>query len=163
VNRPIRITHRLILFWVLLALIIAALAYGAFSLQTAYKLIKFVAIDANRGWQDTGITIVQGDQISIRYILGRWFEDPPGYWRDASGGPNPWICAAPACHEPSHDFPKYALIGKIGDSDTVLRIGNFLEVVSEANGTLYLRPNYGEDDMVVFNPQGAVIMEVIIH
>jgi len=122
-------------------------------------------INANRGWQDTGISIVRGSQVSIEYVSGLWFEDPPGQWHDASGEPNPWICTAPTCHEPSHDFPKYALIGKIGEGGALLKIGNGLDFVAEAEttGILYLRPNYGDVDIPIHNPQGAVTVTITIR
>lgn len=80
--------------------------------------VYHVQVFANRGWQDTGIAIRRGQQVTIEYLSGLWFEDPPGHWRDASGGPNPWTCSTLQCHEPLRDFPKYALIGRLGNSLT---------------------------------------------
>ncbi len=118
---------------------------------------------ADKGWQDTGISIATGQQVTIEYVSGLWFQDPPGTWHDASGGPNPFTCAAPECHEPSHDFPKYALIGKIGNASTILMVGNHLDLVADTNGVLYLRPNYGDVDMPIHNPQGSVSVKVTIR
>lgn len=124
-------------------------------------LVYQVQVFANKGWQDTGIVVNRGQQVTIEYVSGLWFEDPPGIWHDASGGPNPWICTAPECHEPLHDFPKYALIGRL-DGD-VLRIGNRLDFVAEVSGVLQLRPNYGDVDILIHNPQGAVTVKITIH
>ena len=120
-----------------------------------------VQVFANRGWQDTGIAVNKGQQVTIEYVSGLWFEDPPGHWHDASGGPNPWTCTAPECHEPLHDFPKYALIGRLGGN--ILRIGNRLDFVAEVSGMLQLRPNYGDVDIPIHNPQGAVTVKVTIR
>ena len=139
---------------------LVALACSVVSPQTATPGIVQVAIYANKGWQDTGLVIAPGQQISIEYVSGLWFEDPPDQWHDASGGPNAWTCTAAECHEPLPNFPKYALIGKIGESDTLLRIGNRLDWVAEVSGPLYLRANYGDEDIAIFNPEGAVTVKI---
>ena len=118
---------------------------------------------ANQGWQDTNLYIKAGAQVKIEYVAGRWFEDPPGQWHDAAGGPNPWTCTASYCHELLHDFPKYALIGKIGASESLLQIGNSLVFIAEASDKLYLRPNYGDVDIPIHNPQGAITVRVTVR
>ncbi len=123
---------------------------------------KLVEVFANRGWQPTGVRVTPGDHITIEYVAGLWYPDN-GVWHDASGGPNPWTCRDPACHEPLHDFPKYALIGAIRNNKgltTILRVGNRLEFTATAPGTLYLRGNYGDVDLPIFNPPGSVIVRI---
>lgn len=120
-----------------------------------------VEVFANRGWQDTGIVISRGQQVTIEYVSGLWFEDPPGHWRDASGGPNPWTCSMLQCNEPLRDFPKYALIGRLGDS--VLKVGNRLDFVAEFSGNLQLRPNYSDSDIRIHNPQGSVTLKITVR
>jgi hypothetical protein len=118
---------------------------------------------ANKGWQSTGIYIEKGDLTRVGYLSGLWFtSEGDGGGHDASGNPNPWICSSSGCHEPVHDFPKYALIGKIQNSDNILRIGNYLEFVAESSGILLLRPNYGDSDIEVFNPEGSIKVRIII-
>ena len=122
-----------------------------------------VNIFANQGWQETAANIVQGQQVIIEVVSGQWFEDPPGVWHDAGGNPDPWQCSLPSCHEPLPDFPKYALIGRIGDTGKMLRIGLRLEFVAENSGQLYLRPNYGDVDIPIHQPEGSVRVKIIPH
>jgi hypothetical protein len=99
--------------------------------------------------------------VLIEVVSGQWFEDPPGVWHDAGGNPKPWCCSLPTCHEPLPDFPKYALIGRIGETDTILPVGLQLEFVAENSGQLYLRPNYGDVDIPIFQPEGFVRVRII--
>ncbi len=122
-----------------------------------------VDVLANRGWQNTGVSIIRGNRVIIEHTSGLWFTGAAdGGGHDASGGPNPWICSQPECHEPLHDFPKYALIGRIGESDVILKIGNRLDFIAEASGPLYLRPNYGDVDIAYFNPAGAIKVRITL-
>ena len=126
------------------------------------KRPSMVKVFANRGWQASGIKVKTGNHITIEYVSGLWYPDG-GVWHDASGGPNPWTCGDPACHEPLPDFPKYALIGAIGpnrDPTTILRIGNRLVFTAPQSGMLYLRGNYGDVDLPIFNPPGSVIVHI---
>ena len=119
-------------------------------------------VHANQGWQTTDVAVSAGDQVEIRYLSGEWFEDPPGQWHDASGGPNPWICGSPECHEPLPEFPKYGLLGQVGVTGDVLGVGNALTFVAETDGVLALRPNYGDEDIAALNPQGSVTVNVTV-
>ena len=116
------------------------------------------SVYANQGWQNAGISVKNGDRVNIQYISGLWFGN-----HDANGGPEYWTCSLPQCHEPSHDFPKYALIGKIGDNGSVIKVGGGLDFIADTTGVLYLRPNYGDVDIPIFNPQGAVTMEISVQ
>lgn len=122
-----------------------------------------VDVFANKGWQETNVSIAQGQQVIIEVVSGQWFEDPPGVWHDAGGNPEPWRCGLPSCHEPLPDFPKYALIGRIGDTGQTLQIGLRLEFVAANSGQLYLRPNYGDVDIPIFQPEGSVRVKIIRH
>jgi hypothetical protein len=135
-------------------------------LQTAVPLSPGVYsfnVAAKQGWQNTGIALTTGNTVSVEYVSGVWFEDPPGVWHDASGGPNPWICSASLCHEPLHDFPKYALIGKVGEQGTILKIGNLLEFAANRSDKLYLRANYGDVDIPIHNIQGAITVRISVR
>jgi hypothetical protein len=118
---------------------------------------------ANQGWQNSGVSVNKGDSIVIEYVSDLWFTDDPNGGRDASGAPNKWTCNLPECHEPLHDFPKFALIGKIGNAVDFLKVGNYLEFEASNSGTLYLRPNYGDEDIAFFNPAGAILVKVIVR
>lgn len=120
---------------------------------------------ANQEWQDTGISVNAGDRIVIEHISGLWFtgDGVDGGGHDASGAPNQWTCSDPNCHEPLHDFPKYALIGKIGDQKNILKVGNYLDFFANNSGTLYLRPNYGDEDITIFNPEGSLVIRITIQ
>jgi hypothetical protein len=122
-----------------------------------------INILADRGWQDTAVNIVQGQQVTIETVSGQWFEDPPGVWHDAGGNPNPWQCGLPTCHEPLPNFPKYALIGRVGDTSRILEIGLRLEFVAENSGQLYLRANYGDVDIPIHQPEGFVRVKITCH
>jgi hypothetical protein len=94
-------------------------------------------------------------------VSGLWFTGAgDGGGHDASGGPNAWTCTNPRCNEPLHDFPKYALIGKVGNSGTILKIGNRLNFGTDGSGTLYLRPNYGDTDIAYFKPEGFITVRI---
>lgn len=115
---------------------------------------------ADRGWQDTGISFQAGEEIILEVESARWFEDPPGLWHDASGGPNPWICGDPSCHEPLPDKPKYALIGKIGEEGAPFVVGEFSRFFADRPGRLFLRGNYGDEDIPIHNPTGTVQVRI---
>ena len=122
---------------------------------------RTVNVAANRGWQDTGVSLKVGEEVTVNVTSGRWFEDPPGVWHDANGGPDPWICGDPECHEPMPLQPKYALIGRIGDRGIPFQIGEFYRFFPESTGRLFLRANYGDEDIPIHNPEGA--LEVTIE
>jgi hypothetical protein len=115
---------------------------------------------AERGWQDTGVSLREGEELTLTATLGRWFEDPPGVWHDASGGPDPWICGDPDCHEPLPNDPKYALIGKIGEQGRPFLVGEFSRFFADRPGRLFLRANYGDEDIPIHNPKGSLEVSI---
>ncbi len=157
-NKPSKHDPHLFIFMTLALLVTLACA-------TVTRFFDSTTVDvfANKGWQETNVNIAQGQQVIIEVVTGQWFEDPPGIWHDAGGNPEPWRCGLPSCHEPLPDFPKYALIGRIGDTDKMLQIGLRLEFVAENSGQLYLRPNYGDVDIPIFQPEGSVRVKIIRH
>lgn len=157
-NKPPK--HDLPLFVMMAFAFLATLACAT---VTRYFDTTTVAIYANKGWQETGVNLVTGQRVIIEAVSGQWFEDPPGVWHDAGGNPGAWRCGLPSCHEPLPDFPKYALIGRIGETDKILQIGLQLEFVAENSGQLYLRPNYGDVDLPIFQPEGSVKVKIIRH
>lgn len=115
---------------------------------------------ADRGWQDTGVSFAKGEKVILTVKSGRWFEDPPGKWHDASGNPDPWICGDEECHEPLPIVPKYALIAKFGEEGLPFLVGDFSRFFAEGEGRLFLRANYGDQDIPVFHPEGSVNVRI---
>ena len=115
---------------------------------------------ADRGWQDTGVSLREGEEVTLKVTSGRWFEDPPGVWHDASGAPDPWICGDPDCHEPLPNAPKYALIARIGEEGSPFLVGDFSRFFANEAGRLYLRANYGDQDIPIHNPEGSVQVSI---
>ena len=122
---------------------------------------RTVNIYADRGWQDTGVSLRAGEEVTLKVTAAKWFEDPPGVWHDATGGPRPWICGDPDCHEPLPMQPKYALIGKIGEHGAPFLVADFSRFFAESNGRLYLRANYGDQDIPIHNPEGSAQVDII--
>jgi hypothetical protein len=87
-----------------------------------------VTVFANKAWQDTGITVNEGDVVTIQYISGlwRWTGDRSDY--DGSGDPSANGTYLDICTTnydcPITDAPLDALIGRIGTSGTPFLIGN---------------------------------------
>ena len=121
---------------------------------------RSIPIHADRGWQDTGVVLREGEEVIVQAISGRWFEDPEGVWHDASGGPDPWICGTPDCHEPLPQQPKYALIARVGEEGDPLLVGDFLRFFPRETGRLYLRANYGDIDIPIHNPEGQLTVRI---
>ena len=122
---------------------------------------RTLTVFADQGWMDTGVSLREGEEVTINVTSGRWFEDPPGVWHDAAGGPDPWICGDPDCHEPLPNDPKYALIAKIGEEALPFLVGEFSRFYADRPGRLFLRANYGDEDIPVFKPEGS--LEVTIE
>jgi hypothetical protein len=66
---------------------------------------RTLKVYADRGWQDTGVSLLEGEELTLTATSGRWFVDPPGVWHDASGGPDPWICGDLTATSPSRMIP----------------------------------------------------------
>ena len=145
------------------SVIIFSLACNTVTQLLATAGAQVLDVRADEGWQQSPVDIVQGQYVTIEAISGKWFEDPPGVWHDAGGGPNPWRCGNPACHEPLPNFPKYALIGRLGETGGLLPIGARLVFVAGQSGRLYLRPNYGDVDIPIFRPEGYVRVRIMVR
>lgn len=112
---------------------------------------------ANRGWQNTGVTIQTGQQLRIEYVSGLWT-----YWTgsvaptDARGGN--YICAR--CTEPLPSAPTGSLIGKVGDGGAFF-IGNVGTFTVQSGGPLLLRMN--DDDGGLSDNSGSIIVEMTLQ
>jgi len=159
-------SRRIRIYFVLpmLVLLLGLATYVAIKLTTPTPpgSTLTVTVVAGEGWQHSDILLEPGRKVTIEYLDGLWFEDPPGRWHDAGGGPNPWTCTSPQCHEPMKTFPKYAVIGRVGTDGTLLPVGKRFEFMVNSSGSLYLRPNYGEGDMQIHRPLGSVRLKVTI-
>jgi hypothetical protein len=123
-----------------------------------------VSVRGDTGWQDTGIVVSARDRVSVTYITGQWTYVPGTIppW-DASGFD--YICAekiaAASCREAIPDFPKGALIGRVGDQ--MLRIGQSLEFTPRASGPLFLRMNQTDNSTDLASVRGAITVQVVVQ
>ena len=148
---------------ILAALLLASIMLAGCTLTFNIDLgepARTLSVHADRGWQDTGVSLREGEEVTLTVTSGRWFEDPPGVWHDASGGPDLWVCGDPDCHEPLPNHPKYALIGKIGEQGSSFLVGEFSRFFAERPGRLFLRGNYGDEDIPVHNPTGSIEVSI---
>ena len=144
-------------------LLVAAAMLASCTLTISMDLAgrdRSFTVYADRGWQDTGVSVQEGEEIILVAKSGRWFEDPPGVWHNASGGPDPWTCGDPSCHEPLPDQPKYALIGRIGEEGAPFIVGEFSRFFADSAGRLFLQGNYGDEDIPIHNPTGTVEVSI---
>lgn len=94
------------------------------------------------GWQQTPVTLRQGDQYSVTYVGGTWTVDkrnlplvgPGGYSSEIDSG-----IGYPACKVDSR-WPYAALLGKIDDGSVFLVDGGGT-FTAERDGPLYLQIN----------------------
>ena len=150
-------------YWFIAILVFASaiLSGCTFSLTVdAGSKARTVNVYADRGWQDTGVSIRAGEEITLEVTAAKWFEDPPGAWHNATGGPDPWICGDPDCHEPLPMQPKYALIGRIGEHGAPFLVGDFSRFFAETSGRLFLRANYGDEDIPIHSPKGSAEVNI---
>jgi hypothetical protein len=116
---------------------------------------------ANQGWQDTGIRIEKGNEITMAVLSGRWTQEK-GRAPFNSGEGGGYICANAIsyseCVEPMPDIPQGALIGKVGNQE--FGIGNGNSVTALQTGVLQLRINDGDEGL--YDNDGALLLQVIV-
>ncbi|MBZ0275571.1 MAG: carboxypeptidase-like regulatory domain-containing protein, partial [Anaerolineae bacterium] len=117
------------------------------SLTTTLTPTSAITIEVSslRGWQQTGVEVVEGMELQIEVTEGRWTPWP--YRTTYSGaGDVSYRCLREnpngPCPEPMPDEPIGALIGRIGDQ--TFKVGNQNTIIVEANGQLYMRINDGD-------------------
>ena len=111
------------------------------------------------GWQQTPVTLKQGDQYSVSYLGGTWTVDKRSLPLVGPGGYSSEIDSRigyPACKVDSR-WPYAALLGRIGDGPAFL-VGEGGTFSAERDGPLYLQINdatgcQGDND-------GAVSMRI---
>jgi len=121
-------------------------------------------VQANQGWQDTGIAVTAGQTIQVNYVSGLW-TDHAGYYApfDANGQPDSYTCAAvmdpSQCGEAVPFAVKGSLVGMIGQE--VLAIGSGGSFSATESGDLLLRMNDGNGQALDDN-QGAITVSVSV-
>ena len=114
--------------------------------------VILVQVDADKDWQDTGVTLQVNDKFEVKYISGTWSINPPWGYVDPAGHSfsphpqNPMPLARPG-----------ELIGKIGQS--LFRIGRQELFVARDEGHLYLRMN---DDILTDN-DGVLRIQITVR
>jgi len=127
-------------------------------LPTNSQAGKTFSVDAKLPWQDTGIQIVAGDVVQVKYLSGSWTT-----WK----GHHPLV--GPTGNEalsdpknPNHPLPSAypgVLIGKVGGNGTIRAIGAELTFHSTDSGNLYLQIN---DDLMSDN-DGSLLVQIMLN
>jgi hypothetical protein len=114
--------------------------------------VILVEVDAEKDWQDTGVTLQAYDKFEVKLISGTWSINPP------------WGYVGPAGHSfaphplnPIPDAQPGELIGKIGKS--LLRMGRQGLFLTLDEGRLYLRMN---DDNLADN-DGVLVIQITVQ
>jgi regulation of enolase protein 1 (concanavalin A-like superfamily) len=123
-----------------------------------------VEVFADKGWQNTGVELIENDQVTVEYISGKWTNwighNQP---YDGNGPPNVYICAqwmdANKCMEPIPTFPAGTLIGRVGQQ--LIGIGNRATFITESAGILELRMNDGDDGL--YDNEGYITVQITVQ
>jgi len=123
-----------------------------------------VEVFAYKGWQNTGVELIENDQVTVEYISGKWTNwighNQP---YDGNGPPNVYICAqwmdANKCVEPIPTFPAGTLIGRVGQQ--LIGIGNRATFIAESAGVLELRIN--DSDKGLHDNAGYIIVQITVQ
>ncbi len=104
--------------------------------------VTTVTVFAVQGWQNTGVIVQAGNQVTIRYISGLWTSQSGVFAPfDGRGQPNGYICAnvlpASQCAEAVPNAIAGSLVGKIGTE--LLKVGDYLKFMETQGGNLFLR------------------------
>jgi hypothetical protein len=117
--------------------------------------VTTIGVAANRGWQQSDVTLQKGARFRVEYISGQWT-----YWagkiplQGVDG--DTYACRAGACCEPLPQAHKGALIGKIGQD--VFLIGNGGSFTANAHAPLFLRIN--DCDGALSDNAGSVTIKI---
>lgn len=97
---------------------------------------RVVEIAANRGWQDSGISVSPQQRFQLRYRSGH-ITDKDTKITDAHG--SDYVCGDPGCCEPLPDERRASLVARVGTD--VFAVGNGGEFSSPSGGAIFLRVN----------------------
>lgn len=99
---------------------------------------------SNQNWQDSGVTLAQGQHFSIQYISGMWTYSTGMIAPFDANGDN-YICNSVNCCEPLPTVRKGALLGKVGNN--TFFVGNRGTFTANSTGSLSLRMNDCDSDL----------------
>jgi hypothetical protein len=108
-------------------------------------------VAAAKDWQDTGMTVQEGERIGITYISGSWTFDRNIPVTDGIGTPGFSNAEAPV---PSSNLG--SLVARIGDGLPFL-VGNHTSITSDRAGAIFLRIN---DTEGLDDNEGSITVEV---
>ena len=116
---------------------------------------------ANQGWQNPGVYIDKGRELTITVLSGRWTQGK-GRAPFNSGEGGDYICANVIsynnCVEPLPDAPQGELIGQIGNQK--FEIGSGSSVTALQTGMLQLRMN--DDDNGLYDNDGSLLVQITV-
>ena len=107
---------------------------------------EVLEVAADERWNDTGIYISDGDELTIRYTSGKWSPWPGGQYDAIGSGGDP-RCRCNVMDGVSHA----ALIGKIGDNEPFFIGDQYFHRVGES-GELFL----GINDVDLYDNSGSL-------
>jgi hypothetical protein len=120
-------------------------------------------VQAAQDWQNTGVSLHRGNQVTIEYVSGLWTSDPSVSPFDGKGRPDGYTCAnyepASQCGEVVPDAVQGSLVGMIGTQ--TLKIGNTLTFTAPQDGSLLLRINDGKGTSLNDN-QGSLTVQIAV-
>ncbi|WP_426008295.1 LecA/PA-IL family lectin [Aeromonas salmonicida] len=112
-------------------------------------------------WENSGVTIRNGDHVIVKYVSGSWCSNPNWNTSDAAG--NGSYIARGSYLKPG--APEGALIGKVGGNNSgggseAFLIGNLASVPNGLEGTLWLSVN---DEPAGFGDNtGSITVQITI-
>lgn len=100
-----------------------------------------VSVQANLGWQDSGVLVAAGQTVTVTYVSGDWTADPKtndGNAYDANGCPGVVVPGSQTAF-PMPGVTMGALVGRVGESGAAFLIGDGPQVIPSGDiGNLYL-------------------------
>jgi Caspase domain len=120
--------------------------------DSSYNLETEMTVSAKKGWQNSGITLQEGQKVILR-ANGLWTK---GFAPDC--GPDGYLGSAGEIRYNSH-YGAMALLGKIGNGKEFL-IGSSLSMEADSSGELSFRPNCA--DIGFWDNAGGVTASIFL-
>lgn len=133
--------------------------YVKFNLNDLLNGQTICTVQANVKWQNCGITIGEGDTVTVKYTGGKWTANPATGFVEANG--NSTLKAKQGYTLPGAS--EGALCGKVGESGDVFLLGNVGKVPSGSSGKLFLCINddlNGEYGQGFSDNEGSVTISI---
>lgn len=133
--------------------------YVQFNLNKLLNSPTIFTVQANKKWQDTGITITEDQSVTVLYKEGEWTANPQNGFVDANG--NSSLIAKQGYTLPGSN--EGALCGKIGENGDIFLIGMVKEIAVGLSGNLFLCINddlngiYGSG---FYDNEGAITVSI---